>query len=395
MGWYKVFLGRNSRSWGEATPVYPFYPLCPSWKPMIVMARQLRVAIISVCILLASLSTAGGAAADSDVVVVKGTRLEGRILSFDSEGIRMDTVYAKGDILIAYEDIEFLQSRGEYHLIDKDGQEFLGQILGIKDGQLGLGESWDKAILLDPSTISRGIAEITFQSSFTERWRTRYPWWSGDLHLGWNIEQTAIDKVKVTAGLNLERRKKPTRLVGDVQYALDRQGTEPAEYQTTKDELRAFVLVEYDLSKQWFSFLYPALEWDEPRGIEVRTYPSAGVGFRFVETEKSLLQLQLGPGYVYEDFLAFSTNDYFAIHFGFEARHTFWRYLRFSMRMLYMPGVPDADVNWIYRAELDLSVPITDLLSMRLGFTETNDNNPSEGVGNNKFTTTLGFSLTY
>jgi len=366
-------------------------------KSKINMSQQFKVVILSVCILLAGFSTAGASDTDTetDMVVVKGTRLEGYILGFDSEGIRFDTIYAKGEVLIAYEDIESLESRGEFRFTDQDGQEILGHILGMKEGKLAVGESWEKAVLLDTSAIRFGIPEARFQSSFTSRLRTRYPWWKADLHLGWNIEQTAIDKVKISAGLNLERRKKPTRLLWTVDYALDVQGKEVESYQTTKDEFRALVLGEYDLSKRWYTFLEVGVEWDQPRGISVRTYPSAGVGFRLVETEKSLLQFQTGPGYVYENFIGFGRNDYAAIHLGLEARHTFWKYLRLTLRLMYMPKLTAFTEDWLYRSELILTVPITDLLSMRLVFSDTNDNNPSEDVGNNKFTTTLGLSFTY
>jgi len=243
--------------------------------------------------------------------------------------------------------------------------------------------------------ITGGISENDFESSWIKRFKARHPWWKGSLDLGWNLEETAIDKIKIAAGLSIERRRKPTRFVGDVRYAYEAQGPKDEEKQTTKDEFRGFLLGEYDLSRKWFCFVDPAGEFDKIRGVDVRLYPSLGVGYRFVETERSLLQVQAGPGYVYEEFINFGRNDYFAAQVGVEARHRFGKYLNCGLRLFYMPGIPDYRHDWLFRTELDVGVPITEFLSMKLNFTEVSDNNPTPDVGGNKLTTTLGLAVTF
>ena len=57
-------------------------------KSKINMSKQFQIVILSVCILSVSLLPVAAADIDdNDLVVVKGTRLEGQILGFDSEGI--------------------------------------------------------------------------------------------------------------------------------------------------------------------------------------------------------------------------------------------------------------------------------------------------------------------
>jgi hypothetical protein len=328
-----------------------------------------------------------------DEVTVKGTTLKGRVMSLETGGIRFETIYGEGEILIRYEDIEQIQTQREYRIYYSDNQIIQGRLVGKEGESLLVGADTQNALRLNSGVIVRGIPEVTHERSWIARLRTQYPWWKASLDAGWEFETTAVDKTKIFLGFNAERRKSPTRLVGDLRYALETQRTATTPKTTTKDELSGFLLGEYDLSRKWFLFAYPAAEWDRPRGIKVRAYPGVGLGFRFVETEKALLQLQLGPGYVYEEFTDLGSNDYWAAFIGLEARYAFRSYFNTRLHMLWMPDIQDVNKNWLYRGELEFAVPITQLISMKLRFTQVNDNNPSPDVGNNKLTSTLLLSL--
>ena len=328
-----------------------------------------------------------------DEVTVKGTTLKGRVLSLEADGIRFEPLYGKGEILIRYGDIEQIQTQMEYHIHHSDNQEIQGRLVGKEGDRLLIGADAETAFRLNPGSILRGIPEVTHERSWVARLRSRYPWWKASLDAGWVFEKSAADTTKISLGFNAERRKSPTRFVGDLRYAFESQRTATTPDSTTKDEMRGFLLGEYDLSRKWFSFAAPAVEWDRPRGIKVRTYSGAGVGYRFLETKKDLFQLQLGPGYVYEEFTDLGSNDYWAAFIGLEARYAFGPYFNAHLHMLWMPGIQNIHKNWLYRADLEFSVPITQLISMKLRFNEVNDNNPSPEVGNNKLTSTLLLSL--
>jgi hypothetical protein len=63
--------------------------------------------------------------------------------------------------------------------------------------------------------------------------------------------------------------------------------------------------------------------------------------------------------------------------------------------MLYMPQISDPKENWLFRAELEFTVPIFDPIAVKLRLTNTNDNNPTPEVGNNKFNAALLASLVF
>ena len=80
---------------------------------------------------------------------------------------------------------------------------------------------------------------------------------------------------------------------------------------------------------------------------------------------------------------------------GLEAEWSLPRDLRLRGGLLYLPGLTDIDRDWLFRSELELTVPIWDPIFARFRVRNINDNNPAPGVGSNEFTTNLGLSLQF
>jgi hypothetical protein len=352
--------------------------------------------LLVIVIVLATASTAVAVPAPDDEITVKDTTLKGRVLGFDADGIRFRTIYGKGTIIISYTDVQKLQARGEYRIFYGDEQEAQGRILGVEDGRLLVGEDPATAERVGYNSISRGVSEVDYEKSWFARLRNRYPHWRASLDLGLNVEAGAVEKRKIEWGFNIQRRKKPTRFVANWFHAFETERTSPtAEPTTTKNEFRGFLLGEYDLSERFFVLALPAVERDIPRGITLLSYPGGGVGYRFVETERALLQLGIGGAYVNQRFEDFPDNTCLSGLLGLEGRYEFKSGIELGGRMFYYPGIPDPREDWLYRTELYLTIPLFDPIAMKLRFTSVNDNNPTPDVGNNKTTTTLGLSLRF
>lgn len=357
----------------------------------------LLVRILLLLLLSSTLFSNWGIAAEADPppdeVTVRGTTLKGRVLFLEADIIHFKTTYGKGEISIRYEEIEHIKSKGEFYIYPSDGETIKGRLVGMEDDILLIGVESETVFRLKHSVIVRGVPAVTYEESWFERMRSRYPWWKVHLDAGWEFERTAVDKKKINIGLNAERRKSPTRFICDLRYGFETQKPASEPKTTSTDEMRAFLGGEYDLNRQKFLFLEPAVEWDRPRGIDVRAYPGAGLGYRFVETKVSLFQLAIGPGYVYEEFIDLGSNEYVALFIVLEGRHDFRSYFITWLRLMYMPDIQDFHENWLFRTELEFSIPLTQVLAMKLRFTNVNDNNPTPDVGNNKFTTNLLLSF--
>jgi hypothetical protein len=345
----------------------------------------------------ANIATAAEQETPTDELIVEGQILRGHIVKFDAGIVRFETVYGKGAIEVPFDDIDNIISMREFRIVRESGEEVRGFIFGITRRYLLVGPNADTAEPIGLDQIRIGVPETDFDRSFFTRLRYRYPLWRGRFALGFNAERGAVDKDKIEISAFANRRKVPTRFLLSVRYAYETQSSVDTPESTTKDEFRAFILGEYDIrpGSNVFVFAFPAVEWDKPRGIDFRAYPAAGIGYRLVEKRNALLQAQAGLGYIYEEFADFDDNDYVSGFVGFEIAYEFAYEITLDGRLYYYPSLEDWGDDWLFRAELDLTVPIYGALAMIVGVTNTNDDNPSPEVGNNKFTTRFGLALTF
>jgi hypothetical protein len=333
-----------------------------------------------------------------DVIRVHGDLLHGYVVSLRPKGLEFSTSYGGGTISIPYADVQEIATRDPLRILYGETEEAKGRILGIDGDALLVGDVHPETALRIPvSEIRAGISEAEWNASLMTRLRTRYRYWSANFDLGFDFEQGAVEKRKIRFGLAVERDRAPTRYQLRFDYAFDtqQQGNEPET--TTKDEFLARLQAEYTFFRRAFTFVGGGAERDVPRNINIRAYPLAGLGYNIVQTRSGWLWQVLGGfGWVYEDFgLAFPSNDYAAAVIATELRAPLWGGSEAKLGFFYMPGVTTADENWLFRSRFDLTVPIYDPLAIKLTITDTADNNPTPTVGNNKFTTLLGFSIVF
>ena len=331
-----------------------------------------------------------------DEIVVKGTTLQGHVLDFSEKSITFETIYGTGKIEIAYTDIEGFKTQNSFRFIQRDGVSVHGRVAQLSTRDLVVAEHTGEVKLLKPTDLERVIPEVEIGSSFTDKMHNIFPFTKVKFDLGWNLESGAVNTIEITGGLNVERRKTPTRLVLDVRGAYEYdEATETDPSKVSKDEYRASLIYEYDLTGPRYAFAFPIAERDATRNIVVRAYPSAGVGYRLAETGKLRFQVQAGLAYVYEDFIDYPDNEYAALHVGFEGGYDFTKNYSVTWKTYYYPGLEDYTKNWLFRTEMVFDARLTKAFSLNLRLTDTLDNTPAPDVGVNKFTTTLSLLFTF
>lgn len=332
-----------------------------------------------------------------DEVVVKGVKLQGHIVSFKEKSLEFETIYGKGVLQIYYTDLTQIKTHGSYRFIQTDGKSVTGRVAQISSRDMVVATKKGDVELIKPENIERVVQDVDTSKTFINRIRNQFPFTTMKFDLGWNLEAGANQKIEIEGGINIERRKAPTRIVLDVRaaYDTDQDGAEGSKPVVTKDEYRAYLIGEYDLNGPKYAFVFPAAERDAMRNIIMRAYPAIGMGYRLAQTGKLKFQVQAGVAYVYEDFIDYPDNEYWALHIGFEGGYDFTSNLSTTWKTYYYPGVEDYTKNWLFRTELAFAAKITQALSLNLRFTDTLDNTPDPSVGDNKFTTTLNLVFTF
>jgi hypothetical protein len=361
--------------------------------------NQRRIALLafSAWALAAPAGVAAAAPSEpTDQVTVKGQVLHGHIVSFGDETLELETIYGEGTLRIKLVDIEDIKTVEPVRLYFGDRDETAsGKLVAVEDGMLVLREDPDEQLSVPVAEIRYGLPQPEYDESFWRRLRSDFREWQLELDLSVDFEQGALDKNKARIGGSIDRRRDPFRLHAQVAYAIDVQQLRDEPEQTTKDEFSGMIVAEYDVWRKAIAFALMGGEFDIPRGVEARLYPTAGIGYRLFDTERSGLTPQLGFGYVYEDFQGQQANDYASGFLGLECFYVWQAGPEIRARLGYWPGLASPGKNWLFRSEVTATVPLWDPLAFRATFININDNNPTPDTGNNKFQTIMGLALRF
>jgi hypothetical protein len=365
--------------------------------------NQRQLACLTLLILLGAGQPTTGAAEPEeplDEITVKGQTLRGTVKSLGSETIEFETIYGSGTLRISLEDVEDIDTAVAVRVYFGESDEAVaGRLVGVRDGLLVVGEDPTTQVSVDLGDIRYGIPQPRYEESFFRRLRSDFREWNVEFDISLDFEQGALDKNKARIAGEVSRRRDPFRLRIQAAYAIDVQQLRGQPEQTTKDEFSGSILGEYDLWRKLAVFGLMGGEFDLPRRVEARIYPTAGLGYRIFDSERATLQPKLGFGYVYEDFADqggnSNTDGYASGFIGFDGSYTWDMGAELRGRVGYWPGLMSPGENWLFRTELTATVPIWDPLAFRATIININDNNPDPDTGNNKFHTIMGLALRF
>jgi len=345
-----------------------------------------------------------------DTVVVKGSVLQGKIDQLTSEYISFKLIYGEGSIRINYSDIESLSTEHEYHIYF-DGKETQGYITEIQDHAFLKVQHGKVEELITIAKVDRFVVSENEDSSFENRLRNTFPYWSGNMDAGVEYESGSNTKNKLKVAGHVERKRGDYKTILDVTYAYETTQTVDTAKVLNKHELYTFLEQDYRFAKNEFVFVELGYDFDVPRYVDNRLYPAGGYGYRMQAAKKRWVQFKVGGGYVYENFLGNtdtdlnitrpnSTNHYVAALFGVEAEYEIEDLIIINRVLLganffYMPGIKDLKENWLLRYSITASIPLSKALSLKMVSREITDSNPAPEVGNNKFTFDLYLSLRF
>jgi hypothetical protein len=304
----------------------------------------------------------------------------------------MQTEYGAGTITVAYEDIEALSTDAPLLLVYEDGGEVSGRILGVERGMLLIGDDLLTAKRIDV----RSIIDVDLPeelASWADQLRHRYRFWKANLNVGATIKKSTTDEFDIQIGIRVDRRKKPTRFVGELNYLVGREKEKGESTTVTDNELRGLLKGERDVSGKLFSYTSHEFERDEIDSLSLRWLGQAGFGYRIAETPRLTLQLESGLSYNLERYFGSEGREAFGIPFGTEGKITLPFDARLTFRTTYIPSIKAWVDDYLIITVAEFSIPITKYLALTLRAFETYDSTPDQDADNNELKTIV--SLTW
>jgi hypothetical protein len=337
--------------------------------------------------------------ASADELKTKGTTLTGTVSAVTASGITIKPDLGKGELIVALEDVGEVTTETRYYFVYGPSGYTTGQLLGIRDGKLLVGDHEVSATAIDPAELHVCVPLEGDETSFRNWLRLRSALWDGAFDLGFGMTQGTTDTTTLATGFLADRKKKPSRVTFQAGYRYGTQkekGPLPEPRETTENEIKALLRGERDVLPRTFAFASIDGEYDEIEALSIRTVPKLGMGYRIWETKTGLFQVEAGGAYVYERFFGGDKNDFFSVAFGklFETELPVLG-AKFSWRTDYLPSVEDWTGDFLVRSSAALLVPMVGNLNLKLAATDEYDNTPAAGTDENTMTTTAGVALTY
>lgn len=342
---------------------------------------------------LASVIVFLAATAHADRVTVKGTVLEGTVKSVTSKSVVLETVYGKGDLVIAIEDVQAISTDAPFHVFHADDVDTLGPVVGLTPETIRIdagGRPTDVAF----SEVYGTKRDPGADGDFFERMAVDLAYWTSSLDLALASTLSTTDTLAFGIGLGAFREKGPSRLrlQSGWRYGTQKQHGESEE--TTENEIRGLVRQEYDLTEHLFAFGSADAEYDSIEHLSIRSTPKLGLGYEIYESKTLRIAVDAGGAYVFQRFFGGDTESYPAVAFGGESDWKLpWAGAVWRTRLDYVPSLTSWVDEYLLRGETGLLLPISNRLSFKASVVDLYNAAPSDDSDRNSLTSQVGLSL--
>jgi len=239
------------------------------------------------------------AAAAPDVVTLKnGDRLSGRIVKMVGGSLALETA-AAGTIAISFADVASIATTRSLPIEFNSGETVTGRLESRVDGVYLVSDLLPAGVKVKPEEIV-AIA------------RPEPKIWSGSFRLGIGYSDGNTDTASASAGAEVRRKTAADtfRIFAETIY-------EERDGETSAQRTSGGSQYEYNFTERWYGKAFVSLENDRFKDLNLRTTVGAATGYKFVMEEDVLLQADVGPAYVNENYRSGTEDrDFVALQIG-------------------------------------------------------------------------------
>jgi hypothetical protein len=206
----------------------------------------------------------------------------------------------------------------------------------------------------------------------------------------------------VDVQFNLQRKKAEHELKLYIDYEYETRETATTPKYDYTDELVGILTYKNHFRSDQFWYASLAADYDRIRFVKNRYIPSLGYGYRFNFSKSIWLEPTIGLGYAKTKYVGelYPDKNFAAGALGLSGKYrmddvAFINTFIIDGFLIYYPSLENPGEDWIFRSNLNFTIPLFDFLSVKLSVNHINDTNPAINVGNNKTTTNLLFGLDF
>ena len=344
--------------------------------------------------------------AAADRVTVKGTVLEGTVKAISAKEVVLKTVYGKGDLVIATDDVSAIETDAPFHVFQADDTLTVGNVVGVSPTALAVAGADGARHEIPFDKVQAAPRDAGPAANWLERQSVESPWWSGNVDLSFASFDAATHTTALATGFGVSRERGPNRTRFGTSYLRsttrddeddeDTTDVDESDEEVTGDELRGFLRHEHDFTERWFGFGSVEAEHDGIEDLALRLIPKLGAGYKIVNTETLLFSVDAGFAYVYQKYFGGDTESFPALALGAESAWKLpWLGASWRTRLDYLPSLTDPIEDYRMRGETALLIPIVEQLSFKAALIDEYNSQPADDAVANSLSTLLGLSLVY
>lgn len=302
--------------------------------------------------------------ATADEVWLKnGNHITGKVVRLENNLLVLNTSFA-GEISIKWEEIQNLETEEPVKLVLSDDTSAEGLISPGKDGKVAVKTEGVE----EPITIE--LAQLKMINPKVEppvKYKAR-------LNFGASSTSGNTDTQDIYGdGEAVARTEKNRFTIGGL---YKRSETDSLK---TADRLYGYGKYDRFISKKLYAYGNISGEQDEFKDLDLRTVLGAGLGYQFLETERTNLSFEAGPSYVKEDFIVAQDDDYASGRWAVKFDHFLWpKALQFFHDHEGLVSLEDTE-KIIILSRTGLRVPLYKNLNTTFQVNWDWDNKPSPG----------------
>ncbi|MDX9787392.1 MAG: DUF481 domain-containing protein [Desulfobacterales bacterium] len=244
-----------------------------------------------------------GTVSADEVWLKNGDRLTGKVLSLEAGIIVISTAYA-GDVSINWAEVLNLKTEEPIRVVLSDETNVQGRVQPGEGGKISVtADKLDAPVSMDLANVTvinpKPLLRTTLRSN-----------------LGASITSGNTDREDFYADVEFVSRTTQNRYTIGGLYRR-------AESENVKTEDKTMGYMQYDhfFWEKWYAYANTSAEQDDFKDLDLRYNLGAGLGYQFIESERTNLSLEGGVSYVNENYNIGEDDSFTAGRWGLRFDH--------------------------------------------------------------------------